>query len=75
MSRAAFGVSFEVVAAPSGDDGFLPRRPPARLAKLEKRKKRRKLTEEEIQAKMARAEERRKVSRNICTWLYYEGIC
>ncbi|KAK2167725.1 hypothetical protein LSH36_25g10024 [Paralvinella palmiformis] len=60
MSRATFGVSFEVIEASSVDNGFLPRRPPARLAKLEKRKKKRKLTEEEIQAKMARAEERRK---------------
>jgi len=54
------GVSFDIVDM-SGQ-GKLPSLPPIRLAKLEKRrKKKRPLTDEEIQRKLERAEERRKV--------------
>lgn len=60
VSRAACGMSFEIVADNSGmfGDG---RRPPPRLAKLEKRRKtKRPLTEEEIQRKLERAERKKK---------------
>ena len=43
-------------------DVFGVRRPPARLAKLEvKQKKKKELTQEQIERKLARAEQRRKV--------------
>ena len=47
----------------SEETGFLmEKRPPARLAKLERRKKRRRpLTEEDIKQKLEKANERRKV--------------
>ncbi|WAR23909.1 hypothetical protein MAR_037578 [Mya arenaria] len=57
------GVSFEIVDMSSsmGGGGKLPALPPLRLAKLEKRrKKKRPLTDEEIKQKLERAEERRK---------------
>lgn len=64
-SSAAGGLSFEVVEDKPED---AIRRPPARLAKLEKRKKKKKvLTEEQIQEKLERAERRRKV-RKIVTF-------
>ena len=51
------------VVAETNDIFGVPRRPPARLAKLEKRKKKKKaMTQEEIERKLARAEQRRKVS-------------
>ncbi|XP_064607136.1 uncharacterized protein LOC135471741 [Liolophura sinensis] len=57
-SSAAGGLSFEVVMDKPED---ATRRPPARLAKLEKRKKKKKvLTEEQIKEKLERAERRRK---------------
>lgn len=61
VSRAAFGVSFDIVAENTALFGG-ERRPPLRLAKLEKRrrKKKRVLTEEEIQEKLERAERRKK---------------
>lgn len=61
MSKASAGVSFEVVQETS--EMFGVARPPARLAKLEKRRKKKKkvLTQEQIDAKLARAEIRRKV--------------
>lgn len=56
------GVSFDIVEMQPGTSASkLPALPPIKLAKLEKRrKKKRALTEEEIQQKLARAEERRK---------------
>lgn len=59
------GVSFEIVEMnPSAHGSKLPALPPLKLAKIEKRrKKKRALTEEEIQQKLERAEERRKVSK------------
>ena len=69
VSRASGGLSFEVVANTSNlpkNDPFAiesPRRPPVRLAKLERRKKKKKnITYDDIQAKLAKAEARRKVS-------------
>ncbi len=60
MSRAAMGVSFDIVDNTSKLTGGV--RPPPRLAKLEgRKKKRKKLTEEEINAKLEKAEARRKV--------------
>ena len=71
MSRATGGLAFEVTAdstpAFARDTllGARPSLPPLRLAKLEKRKKRRrKLTEEDIKSKLEKAEERRKVGRS-----------
>ena len=62
VSRAACGMSFDIVAENAGMFAE-SRRPPPRLAKLEKRKKKKRvLTEEQIQAKLLRAEERKKVS-------------
>ena len=70
MSRAANGLSFEIVATEpqAGDYMFGPSdmamRRPARLEKLERRRKKKKKapqTEEEITAKLERAERRRKV--------------
>lgn len=57
------GVSFDIVELTSGNNGSkLPALPPLKLAKLERRrKKKRVLTEEEIQQKLERAEDRRKV--------------
>ena len=61
VSRAAFGISYDIVT----DD--LPMlgqhcRPPPRLAKLERRKKKKKeLTAEQLAAKMEKTETRRKV--------------
>lgn len=58
--RKAFGVSFEVMAGDSEIPGVL-KKPPPRLAKLERRrKKKRVLTEEQIKEKLRKAEERRK---------------
>lgn len=56
------GVSFEIVEMnPASHGSKLPALPPLKLAKIEKRrKKKRVLTEEEIQQKLERAEERRK---------------
>jgi len=59
LGRGAFTVSFEVM---SELDGQTVRKPPPRLEKLERRKKKKKvLTEAEIRQKLQRAEERRKV--------------
>jgi len=59
IGRGAFTVSFEVM---SELDGQTIRKPPPRLAKLERKKKKRKvLTEAEIRQKLERAEQRRKV--------------
>lgn len=56
---AKSGISFQLV-----DENATPKRiMPARLAKLEKRQKRRKLlTQQDIENKLKRAEERRKVT-------------
>lgn len=62
--EARSGMAFEVVEA--SDQLQLRRAPPARLAKLNKKKKKEK-TKEEIAAKLERAEKRRKVSQK----LYY----
>lgn len=60
IASRAFAVSFEVFAADSEIPGVL-KKPPPRLAKLEKRKKKKKvLTEEQIREKLRKAEERRK---------------
>ena len=70
MSRASGGMAFEVVADIEADkpsNPFAipsPRRPPVRLAKLEKRKKKKRLTQEDIDAKLAKADQRRKVSKH-----------
>ena len=49
------------------------RRPPARLAKLQKRKKKERiLTEEQIQAKLRKAEERKKVRSSLL--LSYDAL-
>ena len=54
------GVAFEIVEMTSSNK--LPALPSIRLAKLEKRrKKRRTLTEEEIKEKLQRAEQRRRL--------------
>lgn len=54
------GVSFDIVDATTSTK--LPALPPLKLAKLEKRRrKKRPLTDEEIQEKLRRAEQRRKV--------------
>ncbi len=69
MSHSAGGMAFEVVVDMEADrpyDPFAipsPRRPPVRLAKLEKRKKKKRLTQQDIQAKLQKAEQRRKVSK------------
>ncbi|XP_050403000.2 uncharacterized protein LOC126819168 [Patella vulgata] len=59
-TKSSGGVSFEIIQ----DNNTLetaPARPPARLAKLEKRRKKKKvLTEEQIKEKLERAEKRRK---------------
>jgi len=55
------GVAFEIVDVNSSNK--LPALPPLKLAKLEKRRrKKRPLTDEEIKEKLNRAEQRRKVS-------------
>jgi len=56
--KAKNGLSFELI-----DQSSQPRKlPPARLAKLEKRQKKRKLlTQQDIEAKLEKAEIRRKV--------------
>ena len=61
------GVAFEIVEMnPASTGSKLPALPPLKLAKIEKRrKKKRALTEEEIQQKLERAEERRKVGFSI----------
>jgi hypothetical protein len=57
IGRGTFGVSFEVMS----ELGGTIRRPPPRLAKLEcKKKKKKVLTQEEIREKLERAEQRRK---------------
>ena len=63
VQKATSGLSFEVVAADlQGDSYLMARKPPARLAKLEKKaKKKRVLTEEELKAKMERVERKRQV--------------
>lgn len=61
VSRAAGGYSFEIVSDEQAM-GLNVRKPPARLMKLEKRKKKkRELTEKDIKAKLEKAENRRKV--------------
>ena len=75
MSRAANGLSFEIIATEpgAGDYMFGPEqgqvRRPARLEKLEKKRKKKKqpVTEEEIAAKLERAERRRKVRVVFCS--------
>ena len=69
MSRATGGFAFEIVMDKPADSagGYLfppiEKKPPARLAKLEKRKKRKKkMTLADIEAKLEQAEERRRVS-------------
>ena len=60
VSRAAFGLSYDIISEENGLT--MEKRPPARLAKLERRKKRRRqLTEEDITKKLEKADERRKV--------------
>ncbi|CAD5111942.1 DgyrCDS1204 [Dimorphilus gyrociliatus] len=60
VSRAAGGFSFEIVSDEQAM-GLNVRKPPARLMKLEKRKKKkRELTEDDIKAKLEKAELRRK---------------
>lgn len=63
--QAKSGLAFDLM-----QESSQPRRlPPARLAKLEKRQKRRKLlTQQDIEAKLAKAEQRRKV--NFTTLLF-----
>lgn len=64
--QSAYGISFEVMAGDS--ESFLVRKPPPRLARLElerKKKKKRILTEEEIQEKLVRAQQRKQVSISI----------
>ncbi|CAH1775013.1 unnamed protein product [Owenia fusiformis] len=56
-SRAAGGMSFEIIS--DGPDPNALKRP-LRLAKLERRKKKKELTAEEIAAKLEKAEKRRK---------------
>ena len=59
IGRGAFTVSFEVMSEMNGQ---AVRKPPPRLAKLEcKKKKKKVLTEAEIRQKLERAEQRRKV--------------
>lgn len=61
VSKSTSGMTFDIVSE-SAAMFSENRRPPPRLAKLEKRKKKkRQLTEEEIQAKLERAELRKKV--------------
>lgn len=58
QAQGASGVSFEITA-----EGAMMSRPPPRLEKLEKRrKKKRALTEDEIREKLERAESRKRVS-------------
>ena len=61
MSRAQGGLRFEIVEDTS--QKLMPLRPPVRLAKLEKRQKKHKrtLTSEDIEAKLEKAELRKKV--------------
>lgn len=62
------GVSFDIVDVNTSSK--LPALPPLKLAKLEKRRrKKRPLTDEEIQEKLQRAEQRRKVSYSVLTGL------
>lgn len=69
--RKAFGVSFEVMAGDSEIPGVL-KKPPPRLAKLERRRKKRKvLTEEQIKEKLRKAEERRKVRLPLRYWIEF----
>ncbi len=65
---AQSGMAFDVMIAP--EFGIL-QKPPARLAKLKKRKsKKRTLTREELEAKLKSAEERRRVRGTIfCLFL------
>ncbi|KAI0215807.1 hypothetical protein LSAT2_032131 [Lamellibrachia satsuma] len=59
VSRAAFGLSYDIISEENGLT--MEKRPPARLAKLERRKKRRRqLTEEDITQKLEKADERKK---------------
>ena len=62
VSRVANrGMAFDIVAENAGMVSA-DRKPPPRLEKLEKRRKKKKpLTEEQIQAKLLRAEERKRV--------------
>ena len=70
VSRAAGGLVFEITVdkTPGNGDYLFPpieRKPPARLAKLERKKKRKKkMTLADIEAKLEQAEERRKVRDN-----------
>lgn len=58
VAKATMGLSFDIIQS---GGGFVTARPPPRLAKLEKRKKKKKpLTEWEITAKLEKAEARRK---------------
>ena len=84
MSRAANGLSFEIVATEpqAGDYMFGPSdmamRRPARLEKLERRRKKKKKapqTEEEITAKLERAERRRKVRKSNVTFMSQDTDC
>jgi len=60
VSRAACGMSFEIIAENAAMFGE-GHRPPARLAKLERRRKaKRPLTEDEIQRKLEKAERKKK---------------
>ena len=66
LEQKGGGVRFDIVEQGplEGLDPWTALRPPARLAKLEQRtKKKRALTEEEISAKLERAERKRKVSK------------
>ena len=73
MSRATGGLAFEVTEDMNKCANRLVAKalPPIKLAKLEKRKKRRrKITEEDIKAKLDLAEQRRKVGRPTWHCLY-----
>ena len=65
LSRAAGGYSFEIVMDKPNPSEYLLgspiKKPPVRLEKLEKKKKKRKYTLEQIEAKLEKAEERRRV--------------
>lgn len=62
QGQGASGFSFEITA-----EGAMMKRPPPRLEKLEKRrKKKRALTEDEIREKLERAERRKRVSLYKC---------
>ena len=59
-TRASGGMSYDIMM--DGPDANAFKRPPPRLAKLDKKRKKKKdLTQEEIKAKLERAEQRRKV--------------